>query len=232
VPHPEPARLLSPPRKDELPRVPIRPPPSTSNSRPANPASFTNKTVSDPAWPYEKKSGSPRELTGPWDVKFVEGGPELPASLTLSRLVSWTDAGDAEAKRFAGTARYTLEFETPSGDSDDWLLDLGKVCDSARVRINGTPVEGFWCAPFQASIGRHLHPGKNTVEVEVTNLAANRIADLDRRKVKWKYFYDINVASKRYRSFDATDWPLRDSGLLGPVSLIPMKVMAGTSQSH
>jgi hypothetical protein len=61
------------------------------------------------------------------------------------------------------------------------------------------------------------------LEIEVTNLAANRIADLDRRKVNWKYFYDINMASKRYRSLDASDWPPRDSGLLGPVVLQPMK---------
>jgi hypothetical protein len=183
---------------------------------------FTNKVVTGPAWPYKEKAGSPRELTGTWRVKFIEGGPELPGDLVLSNLVSWTESGGAEAKRFAGTALYTLEFEAPAGNSDDCLLELGKVCDSARVRINGKSVGAFWCAPFQASIGDRLHPGKNTLEVEVTNLAANRIADLDRRKVKWKYFYDINVASKRYKAFDAADWSLRDSGLLGPVTLTPM----------
>jgi hypothetical protein len=184
---------------------------------------FTKRTVSGAAWSYWQKSGSPLELKGTWKVRFMEGGPELPHEIALSNLVSWTETGDAEAKRFAGTALYTLEFETPRESSVDWLLDLGKVCDSARVRLNGKPVGAFWCAPFKAAIGQHLWPGKNTLEVEVTNLAANRIADLDRRKVKWKYFYDINMASKRYRSFDASEWPTRDSGLIGPVTLAPLR---------
>ena len=106
------------------------------------------------------------------------------------------------------------------------MLDLGKVCESARVKLNGHQVGALWCAPFRETVGEWLKPGKNTLEVEVTNLAANRIADFDRRKVKWKYFYDINVASKRYRSLDASDWPLFDSGLLGPVTLTPLKKTA------
>jgi hypothetical protein len=56
----------------------------------------------------------------------------------------------------------------------------------------------------------------------VTNLSANRIADLDRRKVNWKKFYEINFVNIRYRKFDASGWALTDSGLLGPVQLIPV----------
>ena len=59
--------------------------------------------------------------------------------------------------------------------------------------------------------------------MEVTNLAANRIADLDRRKVNWKYFHEINFVDLKYKPFDASKWPPRDSGLLGPVRLIPVK---------
>ena len=63
--------------------------------------------------------------------------------------------------------------------------------------------------------------------MEVTNLAANRIRDLDQRKVNWKYFYDANLAShpsSRQRGvLDASKWPLRDSGLLGPVRLVPVQ---------
>jgi hypothetical protein len=58
--------------------------------------------------------------------------------------------------------------------------------------------------------------------VEVTNVSANRIRDLDRRKIPWKIFYDINFVSVRYKPFDASDWPLTDSGLLGPVTLTPI----------
>jgi len=61
----------------------------------------------------------------------------------------------------------------------------------------------------------------------VTNIGANRVRDLDIRKVNWKYFYDANMNSRSGRgAFDASNWPLRDSGLLGPVSLQPVKKVA------
>ena len=63
--------------------------------------------------------------------------------------------------------------------------------------------------------------GANLLEVEVTNLSANRIRDLDLRKVPWKIFHDINFVNLDYKPFDASAWPLRASGLLGPVTLIP-----------
>ena len=60
----------------------------------------------------------------------------------------------------------------------------------------------------------------------MTNIGANRVRDLDIRKVDWKYFYDANVNSKTGGGkFDASRLPLRDSGLLGPVRLQPVKKM-------
>jgi hypothetical protein len=103
------------------------------------------------------------------------------------------------------------------------LLDLGKIGESACVKLNGHEVGAFWCAPFKAAVGQWLQSGKNTLEIEVTNLAANRIRDLDQRKVNWKYFYDANVLSRNYRPLDASGWPLFESGLLGPVTLAPLK---------
>ena len=49
---------------------------------------------------------------------------------------------------------------------------------------------------WQIDVGRFLQPGKNVLEIEVTNLALNRVRDLDIRKVNWKYFYDANMNSK------------------------------------
>lgn len=179
--------------------------------------------VEGPACKYLKTMGKPEEIKGTWAVRFIQGGPELPAGFETQKLASWTTLGDAEAKRFAGTARYTIEFDRPAVEADDWLLDLGRVCESARVKLNGHTVGTLWCQPFEIAVGEFLHPGKNTLEVEVTNLAANRIRDLDRRKVNWKYFYSINVVNRRYKPLDASNWPLRDSGLLGPVRLQPVK---------
>jgi len=179
--------------------------------------------VTGPTWPYFEEAGAAQPIAGTWQVQFVDGGPVLPAAYEATQLASWTTRDDPEAKRFAGTARYTLAFDHPAGEAENWLLDLGKVCESARVKLNGHAVDAFWCAPFMAPVGQWLQPGKNTLEVEVTNLAANRIRDLNQRKVNWKYFYDINVVSRNYRPLDASGWPLFDSGLLGPVALIPLK---------
>jgi hypothetical protein len=64
----------------------------------------------------------------------------------------------------------------------------------------------------------------NRLEIEVTNLSANRIRDLDIRGVEWKYFHDINIVNIDYKKFDASQWDIVDSGLLGPVRLVPLNV--------
>ena len=179
--------------------------------------------VEGPPWGYAAPAGAPQSIAGTWRVQFVNGGPALPAAYETTQLASWTNRDDPEAKRFAGTARYTIEFDHPADGADDWRLDLGRVCESARVKLNGREVAGFWCAPFNATVGQWLMPGRNTLEIEVTNLAANRIRDLDQRRVNWKYFYDANVLSRNYRPLDASHWRLFDSGLLGPVTLTPLK---------
>jgi hypothetical protein len=169
-----------------------------------------------------RAAGDGVPLTGRWRIEFIKGGPELPPPLETSELKSWTDLGGAEARRFGGTARYTLAFDAPAEKAGDWLLDLGDVRESARVRLNGHEVATAWCLPFQVRVGPFLQPGRNVLELEVTNLAANRIRDMDRRKVPWKIMHEINFVNIRYQPFDASNWPLTPSGLLGPVTLIPV----------
>jgi hypothetical protein len=187
---------------------------------------FADAAVSGRKWSYVEPAGEPITLSGNWHVHFVEGGPELPRDFETKELASWTTLGDDNAKRFAGTARYVLQFDAPAGGANDVMLDLGKVCESARVALNGQPVATLFCEPYQVDVGRFLKPGTNTLEVELTNLAANRIADLDRRGVQWKAFHEVNFVNKDYKPFDASKWPLRESGLLGPVRLTPMKSKA------
>ena len=186
---------------------------------------FTSQMVDATKWNYLQRSGPVHELTGTWNVRFIDGGPKLPAGFTTEKLKSWTELGGSDAKVFAGTARYTLSFEKPGGQSDDWVLQLGRVCESARVTLNEQYMGTLWSHPFQIAVGEALLDGENTLELEVTNLAANRIADLDRRKVPWKKFYDINFVNINYKKFDAADWRPVDSGLLGPIYLVPMEIV-------
>ncbi|MCD6287703.1 MAG: hypothetical protein J7M12_01170 [Candidatus Hydrogenedentes bacterium] len=156
-------------------------------------------------------------------MTFIDGEPKLPAAFTTSDLKSWTELGGKEAQRFAGTARYTIDFNLPAAQSDNWVIDLGEVRESARVYINGKLAAALWSVPYRALVGRYLKPGHNQLEIEVTNLSANRIRDLDIRNVKWQIFHDINFVNHNYKKFDASKWPLTPSGLIGPVRLLPMK---------
>ncbi len=184
---------------------------------------FSNKLINGPKWPCLIETGNkPMIVTGKWNVIFIDGGPTLPDSITTTKLKSWTILGDDEAKRFAGTGCYTIEFYLPKTKADDWTIDLGDVRESARVYINGKIATTLYCVPYRAPVGRFLKPGRNLLEIEVTNLSANRIRDLDILKVQWKIFHNANIVNHRYQKFDASKWDLTPSGLLGPVTLIPM----------
>jgi len=186
---------------------------------------FTEREVAGRAWPYRRVLEDRPAVAPatPWRVTFIEGGPDLPPGFETNRLASWTTRGGA-AETFAGTARYETTFELPEDGAADWLLDFGRVCESARVYVNGAHVGTLFSLPFRLFIGEFARPGKNSLAVEVTNLAANRIRDMDRRNVAWKKFHDANFVNIRYKPFDASDWPLLDSGLLGPVRLLPAAV--------
>ena len=99
---------------------------------------------------------------------------------------------------------------------------MGAVCHSARVRLNGTDLGAVvarpWEVTFPASL---LKPTGNRLEIEVTNLMANRLADLERRRgAEWRPFLMVNI---HYKPFDAATWKPTPSGLLGPVRLIPLQ---------
>ena len=136
---------------------------------------------------------------------------------------SWTTLDIPEATTMMGTGRYTLEFDLPAMAADEWVLDLGDVRESARVRINGKEAGTAWCVPFQLTVGKYLQPGKNILEVEVTNLPANRIAELDRQQVPWRRFKEINVVDLNYKKTGYAHWAPLPSGLNGQVKLIPMR---------
>ena len=187
---------------------------------------FAARRADGESWRYAQPHGEAVPLVGRWTVTPLAGGPELPPAFETDRLGTWTDQG-GEWERFAGTARYELAFELPASTADDWLLDLGDVREVARVSVNGRAIDTLWSVPFQTRIGAAVRPGRNTLSLEVTNVAANRIRDLERRGVSWKNFHEINFVNVHYKPFDAADWPLQPSGLLGPVRLVPLSIDRG-----
>lgn len=194
--------------------------------------STTNDAI-DPAsqWTWLEQSSAPVPIVGDWTIEFIAGGPELPTAIATTELASWTELGGETAQRFAGTARYRIEFEAPARDAAAWRLDLGDVRDSARVRLNGRDLGTAWSLPFELAVGSALQAGRNVLEIEVTNVAANRIRDMDARGVDWKVMREINFVNIRYEPFDASGWALEAAGLLGPIELVPMRAV-GLSQTR
>ena len=175
-----------------------------------------------PIFPSHTPAAAPTPITTPWTIRFLTGGPALPSPIQTATLASWTSLGGPDTQAFAGTAVYSAKFDAPPAITGPCAIDLGKVCQSARVRLNGSDLGTVIIPPFRV-YAPALLPKNNLLEVEVTNVSANRIRDLDTRHIPWRTFYPPNVLSASYKPFDASQWPLTDSGLLGPVTLIPQK---------
>jgi hypothetical protein len=173
-------------------------------------------------WEYFLPADERIVLAGNWKLTFLEGGPSVPSDITLKTLKSWTEI-DKVSSDFSGTARYTLEFNLENAGYNAWLLDLGDVRESARVWLNGEYIGTAWSVPFTL-IAKNLHKGSNTLELEVTNLSANRIRAKELRGEEWKIFKEINMVNKDYQPLKAATWKPVPSGLLGEVTLTPLMI--------
>jgi hypothetical protein len=189
----------------------------------------SQEAPSGPGVPFYDAAGPAKEIAGTWTVRFVAGGPSRPADKKVGVLESWTRLDDESARAFSGTASYTIAFAKPAGPADAWRLDLGTVHDSARVRLNGRDLGTLIGPAWHLTFAVPLLPVGNQLEVLVTNLAANRAADLDRKDPSWKRFYNVNFAARLPENrgadglFTAAAWAPLDSGLLGPVTLAPLR---------
>ena len=71
--------------------------------------------------------------------------------------------------------------------------------------------------------GHHVKVGNNDLRIEVTNLPANRISDMDRRGVPWRKFENINMVDIHYEHTTYEDWEPVPSGLNSTVKLVKMQ---------
>lgn len=179
-------------------------------------------------YPYHAIKGSSTELTGEWNIQFITGGPVLPDDIKTRTLTSWTELNEEGVKSFSGTAQYTIQFKKPKTKADFWMLDLGSVYKSARVTLNGFILDTLIIEPYQVQFSDVLLRDQNELIVRVSNLMANRIAYMDRNNMPWKKFYNVNFPPKNRENrgpdglFTAALWKPLQSGLLGPVKLIPL----------
>jgi len=185
---------------------------------------FPTEVYASEEWKYTVSSGPARILADVWDISFPESTPEIRGHFTGRTTRSWTELELPQAKENHATARYSsaIVMDDPAM-ADDWVLDLGDVRESARVVINGEPVDTLWSVPFRCSIGEYLRPGVNNLDIYVTNLPSNRIAAMERRGEKWRIFKDANISSVTgARVFSFGEWAPDPSGLISEVSLVPV----------
>jgi hypothetical protein len=162
-------------------------------------------------------------LSGSWQVDFLKGAPSLPQGFKTEKLTSWTSLSpDTMAQYFSGTARYRLTFNALAHQTGKaGRLDLGDVRESAVVKLNGKTLGTAWSLPYHVPIPAGLLlKDNNQLEIEVTNLSANRIRWMDKKAMLWRKFYDINFVDISYKPFDASGWQPVPSGLLGEVRLL------------
>jgi hypothetical protein len=183
---------------------------------------FEKKALTAEPWLYTTPETGVVTVDGDWTLSFVESEPAIAGTFDVGTLGSWTELPDPNAKINVGTALYRATFQLPAIAAAEWELNLGDVRESARVRINGRDTGTIFAIPYTAHVGEYLQVGENTIEIEVTNLPANRIADYDRRGVQWRIFKDINIVNWFYTPMQYDIWETVPSGLLGPVTLTPL----------
>jgi len=131
--------------------------------------------------------------------------------------LSWDDLG---LNWFTGRAIYSKEFTLPADFKDKdmkIILDPGEVKWFAEIWINGELVNhGPW-GDYRTDVTGHLKKGKNRVSIVVSNLNANQAlyaipdATLDDYRNRW-WQQGATLREKERL----------ESGLIGPVQLIPL----------
>ena len=185
--------------------------------------------------------GDALPVAGPWRVAF--GGK----TVEMSTLADWTASADPDVKYFSGTAVYSTRFvvgRRPSNVAAS-ILSLGD-CNGqiAKVILNGKAYEPVWCAPYEARLAAgDLKEGENTLEIEFTNVWANRLIGDEQEPPDCKFVKAVYPGGWYLESFPDwftkgiaarpskgrkcfTDWnyftkdsKLTPSGLIGPVTL-------------
>lgn len=158
-----------------------------------------------------------------WKLSFIEEAPKVSGTFSIDTLRTWETLDNDSAKVTMGTGVYETTFDLPADTqhpTPNTQIALGDVRESARVYINDVYVGCAWCVPYVLTFdGSILRQKGNKLRIEVTNLPANRIADMDRRGVKWRKFDEINIVNIKYKYRKYDRWKPMPSGLNGPVTI-------------
>ena len=168
--------------------------------------------------------GKAKQLDGKWTLSFVKSAPLVNNTFILDSLQTWETLDDDSARVTMATGAYTTYVDMTEDEANkNWAIDLGDVRESARVYINDSLIGCAWSVPFVLNCPDVFKAGKNKIRIEVTNLPANRIADLDRKGIKWRKFNEINMVALNYKKGTYANWLPVKSGLNSQVTLYELK---------
>jgi hypothetical protein len=157
------------------------------------------------------------DLTGPWRVRF-QTGRGAPEEAVFPDLISWADSEDEGIRHFSGIAEYSVRFQAPAElvELDGAVeIDLGRVAGVARVSLNGEELGIAWKPPYTVDVTGRLRSGENELRCEVANTWHNRLVG-DSALPPAQRITRTNI-----RGPFGPNTPLLESGLLGPVRLVP-----------
>jgi len=185
----------------------------------------TNEKTDSNEWNYlQTETKDKIAIRGKWLLTPTQDAPEIPAPVTVGHLGTWTTLGE-KYQTYSGKVVYSNSFDVPSKllSGKGFLLNLGVVRETAKVKINGTDLGLVWCLPNQIVVPAGVLRKKNNIEIEVTNLSFNRIVSLDKQGANWKNFNEINFVNIRYQPYNASNEKPLDSGLMSELFLVPLK---------
>jgi alpha-L-rhamnosidase len=183
--------------------------------RTANPGSYTAKLSDGHEVNVDVPAAVPQSLATGWTLSFPPNWG-APAQVDVPALKSWTEFADPGIRYFSGTATYGMTIHIDANQlvpGQELWLNLGEVHEVARIRINGSSLTPLWKHPYAARVDPYMHPGINTLQVEVTNLWPNRLIGDAQPGVPHRYTW-TNI-----KTFTALS-QLLPSGILGPVRIV------------
>ncbi|MBR6121384.1 MAG: glycosyl hydrolase family 2 [Prevotella sp.] len=171
------------------------------------------------------------DIGSEWQLTFPESS--TPTLFQLGNKPRTWETLDGQSA-YMGTGVYETTFsvdaKTLQMGNGGFLLDLGDVRESARVFLNSDSIGTVWAAPFMIDISGKVRQ-QNTLRIEVTNLPANRIRQMDIDGVQWRIFKDVNIldivgGSTSQSGVTYNNWELMPSGLNSTVRLVPLRLQA------
>ncbi len=103
------------------------------------------------------------------EMENFSGDVTYETTLELSSKPSLTKPSSCNCAEVSGQAKASGELLS----SDKVILDLGDVCEIARLTVNGTAAGVRLWAPYTFDLTGLLQEGVNTISVEVSNALAN-----------------------------------------------------------